>query len=201
MLNVQGKILPVSNKNVCLVAEFVDNTVAMGESQIQEHKKKIRRVFYTDPHAQASTIAIKAIQCADLIVLGIGSLYTSLLPSLLYPKICSALKNSKALVCYFANLFTEPGETDNMNVQDHINAIEQHTFPGLIHTVVVNNKVIPAKLIRKYAQANQHVCTNGTKSSVTVLPWPLAAVTQKKYVHHNVLQVQTALEKIIDNLR
>ncbi|WKX02466.1 gluconeogenesis factor YvcK family protein [Candidatus Mycoplasma mahonii] len=122
MLNVLGTVLPVSNTFNHLHAELSDGSIVEGEAKIGHSKQPIKRVFYKNGVATLRTVG--AIKNADYIILGIGSLYTSLIANLIYPKIKLALKSTNAKIIYFANAFTQHGETDNMTLSDHIKAIE-----------------------------------------------------------------------------
>ncbi len=165
MLNVQGQIIPVSNDSVSINAEFEDGTIAYGESNIHTHGKTIKRIFYDGKDHEASSVALQAIVDADIIIIGIGSLYSSIIPNLIFDNMKDALKKTKALIFYFANIFTESGETDFMSISDHVNAIENHTFKGVIDEVIINSTKIPTSTLKKYSDSNQLLCKDDVSSN------------------------------------
>ncbi|MCX7923651.1 MAG: YvcK family protein [Clostridia bacterium] len=154
VLAVTGKVLPVTLEDVTLCAELEDGHVICGESKIgkhyEEHPGRIKRVFLEPKTIKPLQEAIDAINEADIIVLGPGSLYTSVIPNLLVEGICGALKKSNAVKVYACNVMTQPGETEGYTVYDHIKAIEQHSYKGIINYCILNTSDIPEELIKKY---------------------------------------------------
>ena len=150
---VKGKVLPATDRAIVLHAQMADGAIVTGESQIPKYGHAIERVFLGPEFITALPEAIEAIQQADGIVLGPGSLYTSVLPTLLVPKIAESIVNTKhALKLYICNIMTQPGETDNYMVSDHIHAIQKHIGHEIIDCVVVNSSIIPEHIQQKYAQ-------------------------------------------------
>lgn len=142
VLNIQGRVLPSTLSDVTLVGELESAstvTVIEGESRITEMGGTIRHVFLRPDNAPAYPGAIKALLEAELIVLGPGSLYTSLMPNLLVSDITEAVRASRALKVYVCNTATQPGETDSYTVQQHVEAIERHTGAGLFPVVMANS--------------------------------------------------------------
>jgi uncharacterized cofD-like protein len=129
VLAVRGTILPSTLEDVRICARFTDGTEVEGESLVPEQGKAIDRVYMEPEHPAAQPDAVKAILDADLIVLGPGSLYTSVIPNLLVEGIAKALQQSRALKVYVANVATQPGETDGYSVEDHVAALARH-MPG-----------------------------------------------------------------------
>lgn len=147
-LNVEGDIIPVAPVGMTLVAEMKDGTIVRGESNIPEYKNSIRRVYYEN-EVMANQKAIDAIENADLIILGVGSLYTSILPNLIIPGIQKALKNTQAQFVYYCNVMTQSGETSGFTLEDHVEAIEEHS--GIKLDVVVRpSDAIPKDVLREY---------------------------------------------------
>lgn len=136
VLAVQGTILPSTLQDVEICAEFADGTNICGESQIPEVGKRISRVRLQPEHPNAQPEAVKAILEADLIVLGPGSLYTSVVPNLLVDGIAKALLQSDGLKVYVCNVATQPGETDGYDIDAHIDALARH-MPGKAHPIDV----------------------------------------------------------------
>jgi len=152
VLSIRGRVLPSTLDNMKLVAEMEDGRIIHGESSIPEAGGKIRRLF-TDPvECKALPEVISAIKDADLIIMGPGSLYTSVIPNLLIKEISQAVSNSKAKKIYVCNIMTQKGETDNYSVASHINAILRHAgCDNMIDAVLVNN-VLPTELSPTYAK-------------------------------------------------
>ncbi|MBQ9442380.1 MAG: YvcK family protein [Selenomonadaceae bacterium] len=143
VLAVKGRVIPASKVSVRLDAIMTDGTVVEGESQIPEAHKKIRRVQLFPKKVPAVPAAIEAIENSDAIILGPGSLYTSIMPNLLVEGVAKALKKSKAIKIYICNVMTQPGETDNYSASAHAKAILDHTGRGAIDYVLVNSAPIP----------------------------------------------------------
>jgi len=138
VLAVQGQVLPATNIDVMLWAELEGGEKIFGESKISESKKLISRIGYLPENPSALPSALEAIKEADLIVLGPGSLYTSLLPNLLVPEIVDALLQNSAPKIYISNLMTQPGETDGLDVYQHIKAIEKQLSNFGVNTRIFN---------------------------------------------------------------
>jgi len=149
VLAVKGRVIPASKEHVRLDAIMVDGTVVEGESQIPEAHKKIRRVQLFPRKVEAVPAALEAIETADAIILGPGSLYTSIMPNLLVDGVAKALKKSHAIKIYICNVMTQPGETDNYTAFDHVKAILDHTGHGAIDYVLVNSSPIPKDFLDK----------------------------------------------------
>jgi len=138
VLAVQGQVLPATNIDVMLWAELEDGEKIFGESKISKSKKLISRIGYLPENPSALPSALESIKEADLIVLGPGSLYTSLLPNLLVPEIVDALLQSNAPKIYISNLMTQPGETDGLDVYQHIKSIEKQLSNFGVNTRIFN---------------------------------------------------------------
>ena len=154
ILNLKGKVLPFTEDKVILVGEMEDNSIIEGEHNITESPKKIKKVFYKEEPTISKQL-IKEIKNADLIVLSMGSLFTSVIPNLLSSDIKNAIDKSNAKIVYCCNLFTQPGETDNYKVSDHINTLNSYLGKKKINYVIANNEEINNELIEKYATEEQ----------------------------------------------
>jgi uncharacterized cofD-like protein len=144
VLSVSGRVLPSTLRNVQLVADvrlphLISEVRVAGESQIPETNGKVRRVWLEPNSPPAFPQAIKALLAADVIVIGPGSLYTSILPNLLVPDIADAIRSSRALKLYVCNVASQLGETEGYSCEDHINAIQDHAGKGLFDIVIANN--------------------------------------------------------------
>lgn len=152
VLAVRGRVLPTANHSIVLKAEMVDGTIITGESQIPKAGLKIKRVFLEPDDVQPLEEAITAIREADAILVGPGSLYTSILPNLLVPGVTDEIVRSSAVKMFICNVMTQPGETDNFSVSDHLQAIHDHVGHHLFDYVIVNNGEIPPQVQQKYAE-------------------------------------------------
>lgn len=152
ILAIRGRIFPSTRSNVTLEAELMDGSVVSGETNISKSRSAIKRIKLKPESCDPMPETIEAILAADLITLGPGSLYTSIVPNLLVDGLPEAIEKSPAMKVYFVNLMWQPGETINFTASAHLRAIQEHARRGLVDTVVVNSAAIPAQLKRKYAR-------------------------------------------------
>jgi uncharacterized cofD-like protein len=152
VLNVHGKVLPSANQSVFLHAEMEDGSIVTGESKIPQANKKIKKVFLTPDVIHPLSETLKAIQNADLIVIGPGSLYTSILPNLLVPKLGDEVCRARAKKVYICNLMTQAGETLDYTASDHVQAIYDHMGKMCIDTILVNNEEVPVSIQERYKE-------------------------------------------------
>ncbi|MFC3886595.1 uridine diphosphate-N-acetylglucosamine-binding protein YvcK [Bacillus songklensis] len=150
VLNVRGKVLPAANRSVVLHAEMEDGTVVSGESLIPKAGKTIKRVFLSPADIEPLSETVRAIRQAEMIIISPGSLYTSILPNLLVPKIGEEVCKAKAKKVYVCNVMTQAGETMNYSASDHIKALYSHMPCPFIDVVIVNDAKIPEEIQRKY---------------------------------------------------
>lgn len=150
VLAVRGRVLPAANQSIQLSAIMEDGSMIVGESQIPKSGKKINRVFLSPADIKALPEAVVAIMEADMILVGPGSLYTSVIPNLLVNEILEALIQSPAPKMYISNVMTQPGETDKYDVYDHLHAIYEHIHYPVFDQVIVNVGAIPEKMLIKY---------------------------------------------------
>ncbi len=154
LLDIEGQVLPITEDNAELVGITSDGKRIYGETSITKCKKKIERITY-DKEVTANPEVIKAIKDADLIIFSSGSLLTSIIPNIIIDDVVNAIKKSKAPKLYICNLVTQPGETDDFKVSDHINVLEEYLGRGTINMVLANNVEIPHELVLKYATEEQ----------------------------------------------
>ncbi|AKL86462.1 putative cofD-like protein [Bacillus atrophaeus] len=151
VLNVRGRVLPAANTSVILHAEMEDGQVVSGESTIPSYGQRIKRVFLTPEKIDPLPETLEVIRGADLIIIGPGSLYTSILPNLLVPKIGEEVLKASAKKVYICNVMTQPGETLNYSAADHVKALNDHMDRPFIDTILINNEDIPDEIKQKYA--------------------------------------------------
>jgi uncharacterized cofD-like protein len=156
VLAVTGTVLPITLDDVRLCAETDNGSVILGEYNIghrnMEDKAKIKRVFLNQPNVKPLSEAIDAIMDSDIVVLGPGSLYTSIIPNILVDGVCEALQRTKAIIVYVCNVMTQPCETDGYVLSDHIRAIEKHSKKGIIDYCIVNTAPIPDDMAQRYME-------------------------------------------------
>ena len=154
VLNLKGKVLPLTEDNVILMAEMTDGTIIEGEHLITESNKKIKKVYYKDK-AKITDNVINSIKEADLIVLSMGSLYTSIIPNLINDDVIKEIDSSHAKIVYTCNLMTQPGETDEFKVSDHIKILNSYLGKRKIDIVIANKGNIDKEIALKYANLEQ----------------------------------------------
>jgi uncharacterized cofD-like protein len=163
VLAVTGKVMPVTLDNVTLKAKLKNGAIIEGESRISdgvyENSSPIEKVFLQPGNARALPEAVQAIKDADAIILGPGSLYTSVIPNLLVEDIARAVQRTKALKIYVSNIMTQPGESDNFGVEDHIKAILKHGGSDIIDYAIVNVGKISKELEEKYLEEHSNLVT------------------------------------------
>ncbi len=158
VLAIRGKVLPSTLNRVSLVAEYKDGSLTEGEAEIPKKRRKIQRVYLKSNEPDSSgkitpTLeAIEAIKEAQIIVIGPGSLYTSILPNLVIKEIAQAIVESSALKIYICNVMTQPGETGNFSASEHVKVLIEHTHPRIFDYCLLNTKLPPQDLLKRYAE-------------------------------------------------
>lgn len=156
VLAITGQVLPVTNENVNVVAQFENGTSVVGESKISAFKRaqncRIAQVRMEPEHPAALPAALDAIRKADIILLGPGSLYTSVIPNLLVDGIADAVRASDALKIYICNIMTQDGETEGMTASDHVKALLDHSGPGLVDLCLCNSAPVRPGLVERYRE-------------------------------------------------
>ena len=154
VFNLKGKVVPLTEDNVTLMAEMEDKTIIEGEKEISLSPKKIKKVFYKEEPI-ITPEAIKVIKNADAIILSMGSIFTSIIPNLINKKIIDAIDESNAKIIYVSNMVTQPGETDNFKVSDHVNLLNSYLGKRKVDVVLANNKKIDKNILEKYQTSEQ----------------------------------------------
>jgi uncharacterized cofD-like protein len=163
VLALRGQVIPSTLGDVTLVAHYSDGSIVTGEDQIPKARKLISRVNLTPQQPLATPDALKVIKEAQIIVLGPGSLYTSIIPNLLIREITQAIAESEAIKVYVCNVMTQPGETDGYSVSDHIKALLKHSHEQVLDYCVVNNGEVPEEILKRYSQDNSLLVVNDRK--------------------------------------
>ncbi len=197
VLSIRGRVLPSTLDDMKLVAEMDDGRIIRGESNIPEANGRIKRL-YTDPkNCKALDDVITAIKEAELIILGPGSLYTSVIPNLLIREIADEIARSSARKIYVCNIMTQPGETDGYAVSDHINALMYHAnSKNIIDTVLIND-FMPSNLAKKYQQSGSYPVKtdyeNIKKLGVNIFQRKLIEDNKEGLVRHSSNRVARAI--------
>ena len=193
MLKVNGKIIPSTLQNITLYALMDDDTIVKGEANIPSLTHNIEKVFYQqDVHANDK--AVKAIEEADLIIYGIGSLYTSILPNTIIKGINDALHNSKAQKVYFANCMSQSNETYNYDLLDHLKAFEAHHTD--VDLVVMHNDIIPEDILYRYSCQNSIEIIDHGDCSIPVKKYSLLKF-DNNLVRHDPEKVKKVIEDLL----
>ncbi len=150
LLNVCGQVLPATLEDVQLVAQMDDGTLMQGEWEIAQSGKRIVRMMLSRPRVRPYEKVCTAIQAADLIILGPGSLFTSIIPNLLVEEIAQEIERARAVKFYIANLMTQPGETDGFTLKDHLKALSEYIDLSTFDYLIVNRQPIPEGLLERY---------------------------------------------------
>ena len=155
VLAVRGRIYPSTAANVALEATLEDGTKVSGETRISRSRSRIAKIELRPKHPKPLAEALRAIAAADLITLGPGSLFTSVIPNLLVKGVAEAIEQSPALKAYFVNLMSQPGETTNFRASDHVKALLRHAGRArrLIDVCVVNTRPIERKALDRYQES------------------------------------------------
>jgi uncharacterized cofD-like protein len=152
VLAIRGRVIPSTLEKVTLIGEFMDGTFVEGETNITDAQKPLRNIRLKPDDCRACPEALDALENADLIILGPGSLYTSILPNLLIQDIYNAVLRSDAYKVYILNVMTQPGETDGFSAWDHLRVLLEHTDPRIVDACFVNVEEIPPAMIEKYRE-------------------------------------------------
>lgn len=206
VLAVTGKVVPVTLENIVLKAKLKNGSIVEGESNIPyralKDKSKIDKVFIEPKDAKALQEAVDAILEADAVILGPGSLYTSVIPNLLLKDINESLIKSKALKIYISNIMTQPGETDNFSVSDHIKAIFKHCGGKVLDYVIVNmgkiDKELEEKYNKKYSDLVKVDEENVNKLGVNVIGGDFMKIKNNLVRHNSEKLASILIETIMD---
>ncbi len=154
VFNLKGKVVPLTEDNVVLMGEMADGSVVEGEHNITENHNAVKRVFYKEKPVPTQA-AVKALEEADLIVLSMGSLFTSIIPNLICEEIVEAIDRSQGKIMYVCNMVTQPGETEDFKVSDHIRLINQYLGMHKVDVVVANDGAIDKEMAKRYESLEQ----------------------------------------------
>ena len=200
VLAITGRVLPVTTADVTLEATFENGTKVLGESKISDFKKaqdcRIQSVRLLPERPQALPEAIRAIEEADLILLGPGSLYTSVIPNLLVDGISDAVRAAQAIKIYICNIMTQDGETEGMTASDHVKALLDHSGPGLVDLCLCNSAPVRPGLVERYKEEDAVPIVVDKEAiealGVELVTRPLASETLN-YARHSFARLSAAV--------
>lgn len=197
VLNIRGKVIPVTLDHVILGAMMDDETELFGETTVVNDQRRIQEVFLQPRNVLVNAEAIDAIIDADVILLGPGSLYTSIIPNLLVPGIIDALIQSPAPVYYIANIMTQKGETEGYNLSDHVEAIVSLSEERFLDGVIVNTASLSPEMAESYEKNGLAVVENDIaavkKRKLRIIGLPL--VKEEGFVKHDADELAAFLAK------
>ena len=193
VMNLKGKVVPLTEDNVVLMGEMEDGSIVEGEHHITQSKGKIKKVYYKEK-AVADNQALKAIKEADLILFSMGSLFTSIIPNLLIDDIVKEIENSKAKLMYVCNMMTQPGETDNFTVTDHVKILNQYLGKRKIDVVLANSGEIDSEMAKFYETKEQKDPVifdkeNFDKYGIEVIDDDFTFITDNNLLRHDNIKV------------
>lgn len=196
IMNVRGDIIPSSQETITLCAEMQDGTIVRGESNIPMYKNSIKRVYYDDV-VKATEAAIDALINTDIVVLGVGSLYTSILPNLIIPEMLEAINRTDAKLVYYCNAVTQPGETDGYCAEDHIRALEEH-IGRKIDVVVANREPIPDVVLKHYLESDSTpVVFTEKEHKYQIIEQPLLEFSTGR-IRHDYIKVKNGFDEVME---
>lgn len=163
VLALRGRVIPSTLQKVILTATHTDGSQTVGEKNIPLSRRRIQSVALQPQEVTPTPDALKAIEQAQIIVLGPGSLYTSIIPNLLVRELSQAIASSGALKMYVCNVMTQPGETESYSASEHIRSLLSHSAPRLLNYVLVNTGEIPQAILGRYAEENSYPVMNDRK--------------------------------------
>lgn len=197
-LNVRGQIIPSSLQVITLYAIMEDGTIVRGESNIPQFNNRIEKVFYQQK-VEPTREALQAIHEADIIVYGIGSLYTSIMPNVIVDGVVDQLKVNPAKKIYFCNAMTQPGETDKFTLEDHVDAIRKHSFPEAVDIVITHNNRATDELLDKYkAMGSVPVKIRDKEHAYTILSRDVLSFDDG-LIRHDSNKIRDVLAEIINS--
>lgn len=192
VFNLKGKVVPLTEDNVVLMGEMADGSVVEGEHNITENHNAVKRVFYKEKPVPTQA-AVKALEDADLIVLSMGSLFTSIIPNLICEEIVEAIDRSKGKIMYVCNMVTQPGETEDFKVSDHIRLINKYLGERKVDIVLANDGVIDKEMAKRYESLEQkdpvELDREETETMVETVISDDYVTVKNNLLRHNVLKL------------
>lgn len=209
ILKITGKVLPVTLDEIKICAELKDGTIVEEKDKISEvvYEKvtKINRVYITPSNAVPAPGVLEAIRNADAIIIGPGSLYTNIIPNLLVKNVAKTIKESKAIKVYVSNIMTEPGQTDDYSISDHIDALVEHVGKEVIDYCLCDTGEVTPEFVRKYNKMGADVVEQDLKKvsgkGITILQKDMSIIKEDAIRHNPDSIASSVMELICDDLK
>jgi len=197
LVNLKHKVLPLSEDYLTLMGETIDGDIVEGECNLPLINKKYKRIFYKEDPTVLQEV-LEEIKKADAIIFSMGSLYTSIIPHLLCPQIREALKNTKKEKIYICNAVTQPGETDEYSVSDHVKELNKYLKYSKIDAVVAANTKISEKIVKKYSNEEQKSLVkidkkNLDKIGCKLIKSDMLYIDEDNYIRHDSIKLATTI--------
>ncbi len=204
VLNMTGKVLPVTLEAIDICAELEDGTIIQSKDRIPEvvteKVSKINRIYISPSNCMPAPGVLDAIQKADAIIIGPGSLYTNVIPNLLVKGVAKAIKENKGFKIYISNIMTEPGQTDNYSLSEHIKAIQEHAGKGIIDYCIYDTGEIIPEFVRRYnregADLVEQDIAQAKEEGVKLLPRNLSYI-DSEFIRHNPDAIASAIIELV----
>lgn len=199
VLNLKGKVLPLTDECVTLVAKMKDGNIVEGEHNITMYPSGIEKIYYKE-EPKVNKEVIDAINESDAIVLSMGSIYTSIIPNLICKEVIDAIDKSNSKIIYVCNLVTQPGETDDFKVSDHINLINSYLGKRKVDVVITNSEKIDEEVLKKYETSEQKELVEVDEENIKIenISKPLIKIENEVIRHDSVklgLEIMNVLAK------
>lgn len=203
VLAIRGKVIPSTVTNVHLVAEYVDGSLTEGEARIPNPETRIKRLFLKPADARPTQDALQAIEEAEIIILGPGSLYTSVIPNLIIPGMSEAIAKSQAFKIYVCNVMTQQGETDHYSASDHLKALVEHSHADIINACLINNGEVSLEALSRYEHEHSFPVKPDI-DNIREMGYRIVAtdlVSDKDFVRHDSQKLNKVLIDLIETHR
>ncbi len=200
-LGCWGEVLPSTLENIKLVAETEEGKIVEGQFNIATGNHRLKKVFIQPREASAYKESVQAILDADFVIVGPGSLYTSLLPNLLLKEINQAIQKTKARCIYFCNLMTQPGETNGLDALEHLEILNNYVSVDIIDDFVVNSSMPDELLLAEYSRNDSHPVALSKEKALDISTriHQVDLIESGEYIHHSPFKIKNFLENFIKN--
>ncbi len=209
VLNINGKVIPVTLDEITICTELADGTTIKQKDRIPEvvaeKVEKINRIYIAPSNCRPAAGVIEAIEDADVIIIGPGSLYTNVLPNLLVKNVSKAIRDSKAMKFYISNIMTEPGQTDNYDLSEHFRAIKEHVGTDIIDYCLADTGEVVPEYIRKYNKEGADLVEIDNKKlsnyNIKIIQRNMSSIKDGRVRHNPEVIAATIIEMICNDLK
>ena len=209
VLNINGKVIPVTLDEIMICAELTDGTIVEKKDRIpevvSERVEVINRIFINPPNCQPAPGVIEAIEEAEAIIIGPGSLYTNVIPNLLVKRVSKAIKESKAIKMYISNIMTEFGQTDNYSLAEHIKAIQAHVGKGVFDYCLADTGEVVPEYVRRYNKEGAEIVeaniSEAAALGVKIIQRDMSCIKSDKIRHNSAIIASTVIDLICNELK